>query len=76
MMIKTIITEPEKCVGCRRCQLACSFHNTGIFNIHDANIRIVENNTDIEEIIFTDNCKKCWTCVSYCAYGALKIRGV
>jgi Fe-S-cluster-containing hydrogenase component 2 len=44
--------------------------------MYDANIRIVENNTDIEEIIFTDNCKKCWTCVSYCAYGALKIRGV
>lgn len=71
----SIICEPAKCTGCRRCQLICSFTNLGEFNISKANITIIEKDTEVENIIFTNNCKRCGTCVSYCVYGALKFEG-
>ena len=31
-MKKTIVVEQEKCTGCKLCELACSFEQTGCFN--------------------------------------------
>jgi len=37
-MNKIILVNPEKCVGCRNCALACSFKNAGIFSLAEARI--------------------------------------
>jgi len=37
-MVKIILVDPEKCVGCRNCALACSFKNAGTFSLARARI--------------------------------------
>lgn len=37
-MNKIILVNPEKCVGCRNCALACSFKNAGVFSLSGARI--------------------------------------
>ena len=73
--VKRIIDiEPQKCTGCLRCQLACSFQHTGAFNLSQTRIIIAEDDYSISKILFTDNCDACGVCVHYCVYGALKFR--
>ncbi len=71
----TIVAYPQNCTSCRRCQLICSFLKKGEFNISDADIAILEKDDKIEKIVFSDDCRKCGSCVSYCVYGALKFKG-
>jgi len=63
---------PEKCVGCRSCQLRCSFVNLEEFNPLKSHIVIVRSKgmwtTDIQ---FTDDCILCSECADFCSYGAL-----
>jgi carbon-monoxide dehydrogenase iron sulfur subunit len=67
-------TEPGKCTGCRRCQLICSFLHSEIFSPDKAYVTIVENDYEVSDITFTDDCVACNICVQYCVYGALKFR--
>jgi len=69
-----IETEPQKCTGCLRCKLICSFQHKKEFNLDQAYILIVENDQGIGKITFTDDCDMCGLCVQYCVYGALKFR--
>lgn len=65
---------PEKCVGCRSCQLKCSFTNLGLFNPLKSHIEIIrDRGMWTTEIRFTDDCIMCCECVDYCAYGALAV---
>ncbi len=38
MMGKIMLLNPEKCVGCRNCALACSFTKEGVFSLGKARI--------------------------------------
>ena len=40
--MKQIVIKPEKCIGCRTCELACSFGHFGVFNPKLANIHVFE----------------------------------
>ena len=43
---KILLCDPEKCVGCRNCMLACSFyHETGEFNLARSRISIIEDSS-------------------------------
>lgn len=66
-----ILHDPDKCAGCRTCELACSLHKTGSVNPELSNIRI---KTDwfggyISEAFI---CKQCAgaECVAVCPTGA------
>ena len=37
-----MIYEMPKCGGCQTCEIACSFHHTGEFNVSVSSIRILE----------------------------------
>lgn len=39
-MSKRLVFDIEKCVGCRACELACSFKHEGVFNPKRSRIRI------------------------------------
>jgi len=69
---RKIVIEPDKCTGCRRCQLICSFEHLEAFNPNRAYIMINEDDNGVANITFAENCDKCCICVSYCVYGALK----
>jgi Fe-S-cluster-containing hydrogenase component 2 len=65
-----ILTAPEHCSFCRRCQLACSQAYRREFNPTLAEIRIEVTGVDCA-ITFSDECRQCGICVDACLYGAL-----
>jgi len=77
-MIKEMINEKiriniEKCVGCRICQLTCSFLYDKSFNPNKARIKISEIYGLTPNIEFTDDCIQCGECANNCLYGALEL---
>ncbi len=65
-----IDTIDERCTGCLRCQLACSYLYTDMFNPAAARISVVASGLGFT-ISFTDECTKCAICVDECLFGAL-----
>jgi len=66
-----MIVDSNLCVGCRCCQLACSFRYHGVFNLYKA---YVEIGVDKRTISFTEKCNKCGYCALFCMYGAIKVK--
>jgi len=71
---------PEKCYGCRSCELACSFHHLGVFSPGGGSIRAFKNQETGEIYWERDaTCDLCrgeerpW-CVRFCSYEALDVR--
>jgi len=71
MIIEEIETYPDKCAGCRVCQLICSFTYDKVFNPSKARI-LIDHDGDGFAISFADECSNCGTCAEYCVYGALE----
>ncbi|MFC2003208.1 hypothetical protein ACFLV4_04615 [Chloroflexota bacterium] len=71
----TILVKPERCTGCRVCQMECSFRYHKVFNPALANIMILETpENGISYLIkYKDECRNCGTCAKTCAFGALEI---
>lgn len=69
-----VLIKPEKCTGCRVCQLECSFKYHKVFNPTLANIQILETpeNGISYLITYKDECRDCLTCVKACVFGALE----
>ncbi len=60
---------PERCTGCRNCELACSIGHFGAFNPARARIRIRREGA-LEEISVCNHCLD-HPCVAACKRGAL-----
>jgi len=77
MTVKTrtkIVTHEELCVGCKICQLWCSYILTKRFIPSNANIQIDDPYGLSPKISFLDSCNKCGQCAQHCLYGALEIK--
>lgn len=79
--ISGIIRISERCYGCRTCELACSFHHSGLFSPEQSSIRVMKNNhTGVIKWRMDESCDLCGGedlifCVHYCSYGALRVGG-
>jgi anaerobic carbon-monoxide dehydrogenase iron sulfur subunit len=70
-MRKIIVSDPQRCVGCKTCEMVCSFTNNREFNPRKARIR---NFTDLQEATCMSlTCLQCYDppCVKVCPSGAL-----
>ena len=71
-----IVIHPDRCRGCRSCQLACSFVKEGVFNPTRSHI-VMERDIETEKtapMIKPLGCDLCGgrpACVEACKYGAL-----
>jgi Fe-S-cluster-containing dehydrogenase component len=89
--VLSIKIHPENCRGCRRCQVACSWHDPGPLNPRFAGIRILsldDGGTDYPVINMEclerfcgkqhPRCKNALepACVSACLFGALECTNV
>jgi anaerobic carbon-monoxide dehydrogenase iron sulfur subunit len=69
--MKRIVADPEKCTGCRTCELACSFHREKFFNPKKSAIRVVkEERIGLDGPIVCQLCRRP-DCVEACPEGAL-----
>jgi len=74
-----IMYNPSICTNCRRCQLACSYHQTGKFSPSDSSIEVVFNNrTGLIKWAIDTTCDLCENeegempyCVKRCSTGAI-----
>lgn len=65
--------KPEKCTGCRVCQLICSFTYTNQFNPDLSHIKIKNPYGRAPKMKILETCKRCGLCVEHCIYDALEI---
>lgn len=86
-----LLVYPEKCRGCRRCEMACSWKPEGLTNPRMAGIKIykledqgkdlpVFNQTCLDQFCGKEHPGKTGSgipiCVSTCIFGALAMEGV
>jgi Fe-S-cluster-containing hydrogenase component 2 len=70
---------PDKCFGCRSCELACSFHHQGAFSPGGGSIRAFKNHeTGAIHWQRDTTCDLCAGearpyCVRFCSYQALEM---
>jgi len=76
--MKRIVRNATLCYGCRACQLACSFHQTGSFWPERSSIQVSRNpQNGLVQWAMSSTCDGCKAeevplCVKYCSYQALK----
>ena len=73
-MFAAIYIDQDRCSGCMRCALACSFFATTEreFNLSKSKITILPNwEQGIYDVAISDECTKCGICVHYCEFGVL-----
>lgn len=71
MTKKMIIIEPERCTGCRLCELVCSVSHTGMSNPARSRISVIK--WESEGFYMPMLCQQCETaaCMAVCPKGAL-----
>ena len=71
--MKVLALHPEKCTGCLRCELACSYMQTGLFQPSKSVIRVspFEGYTSYAPYTCTQ-CAEGW-CMTACPVGAIQI---
>jgi carbon-monoxide dehydrogenase iron sulfur subunit len=69
--MKIVSVDLERCVGCRNCELACSFYQNGHFRREEANISV--NLYPEERFVATFTCVQCEKplCARICPAGAI-----
>ena len=72
-MQKSLNISPDKCTGCRQCELACSFEHGDGFNPSKSRIKIFEFHTEGRNVPYTcTQCADAW-CVKACPVDAIVI---
>ena len=56
---KIIKADPEKCMNCKLCMLACSIVNTGEINLINSRIEIIEYNWKYNYPVYCFQCEDC-----------------
>jgi carbon-monoxide dehydrogenase iron sulfur subunit len=70
-MGKRIAIYPERCTGCRLCELSCSFKKTGIINPGYSRVRVSIFGEEAAFIpILCSQCEDAW-CLKVCPSGAI-----
>jgi len=71
-MQRVIVVEPDKCTGCRICELVCSFFKEGECNPTKSRIRVVSfREHGIDQPVLCLQCEDP-PCMATCPVGALK----
>lgn len=72
-MRKIPIVDPEKCIGCKICELVCSTKDGEGYNPKKSFIKILSNDEmDVIIPVFSINCNLCGRCVKFCPTEALR----
>lgn len=68
---KILTISPEKCIGCRSCELICSFNKTGEFNPQEAAVTVLSyEEAAISVPVMCMQCEDA-ACMKVCPVGAI-----
>ncbi len=71
VMSKILVISPEKCLGCRSCELICSFHKSGAFNPGESAVEVLFcEETAISVPVMCLQCENA-ACMKVCPVGAM-----
>ena len=70
-IMKQLLIKPEKCIGCRTCELVCSFGHHNEFNPKMANVKVFEY--EQAAVAIPMMCLQCdeAACMKVCPGGAI-----
>lgn len=73
MATKQLVVNPDKCTGCRACELACSFQHYQEFNPHKSAIHV--SIFTLDAFFLPVYCAQCSdpACVAVCPSGAMHV---
>jgi Fe-S-cluster-containing hydrogenase component 2 len=72
-MQKSLSIDPNKCTGCRQCEMACSFENYGQFNVSKSRIKVFEFHHTGRKVPYTcTQCAEAW-CLHACPVEAIRV---
>ncbi len=75
-MQKSLNIDPEKCTGCRQCELACSFEASQTFNLSRSRIKIFDLHAQGLYVPYTcTQCADAW-CLNACPVDAISTNAV
>lgn len=66
-----LVFQPENCIGCRLCHLACSAVKENIFNPALARLKVVSEYKGEDLVVEGSVCCGCLNCVEACPAGAI-----
>ncbi len=70
-MLRALKLEPEKCTGCKQCELACSYENDGVFNTAKSRIKVFAFHAEGRFAPYTcTQCAEAW-CMKACPVDAI-----
>ena len=70
---KVLITDLDKCTGCRVCELVCSMVNKSEINPRKSHIKVMKNKEmDVDFVALGSDCTFCQECVHWCLPEALE----
>jgi len=70
-MRQFLYADPTECVGCRICEMVCSFHWEKTLNPKKARIRVRRVDPGLDIVVACRNCAEPW-CVEACPEDALR----
>jgi Fe-S-cluster-containing hydrogenase component 2 len=74
-MRKALLIKPEKCTGCRQCEMACSFEKERVFNPARSRIRVFDIHSQARFVPYTcTQCAEAW-CLNACPVEAIAVDG-
>ncbi|MGE5505197.1 MAG: 4Fe-4S dicluster domain-containing protein [Actinomycetota bacterium] len=72
-MRKALLIKPEKCTGCRQCEMACSFEKERSFNPARSRIRVFDIHSQARFVPYTcTQCAEAW-CLNACPVEAIRV---
>ena len=71
VMVKQLVVDPEKCNGCRKCEMVCSVKHQGISNPALSRIRVIQR--EEESFHLPMHCQHCQNppCMAVCPRKAI-----
>ena len=72
-MVKMLVPYPDKCTGCRFCEMACTLYHEGKINHADARLQVHKRDVRID---FPSVCTHCVACKDECCVTACPVEAI